>query len=69
MENTTTQEPLEVNNEMAEPFDEIEMLAAIEGIKRGLASMRAGKSKPMKEAFEQLRKELGLPSHQTDLPE
>lgn len=50
-------------------LDEKDTAEAVAGIQRGLASMRAGKGKPMKEAFEQLRKELGLPGRQTDLQE
>lgn len=40
--------------------DEVELAEALAGIQRGLESMRAGKGKPMDEAFEQIRKELGL---------
>ena len=42
-------------------LDEIETAEALAGIQRGLESMRAGRGKPMKEAFEEIRRDLNLP--------
>ncbi len=41
--------------------EEHELMETIAGIELGLASMKAGKGRPAKEVFEELRQEFGFP--------
>ena len=40
----------------------VDRLEAVEGIKRGLASVKAGKTRPARQAFEAIRRKHGIPS-------
>jgi PHD/YefM family antitoxin component YafN of YafNO toxin-antitoxin module len=42
-------------------LDEVERARDLEGIRRGLEDMRAGRTQPLDEAFADIRRELGLP--------
>ena len=42
-------------------LDEVEQARDLEGIRRGLEDMRAGRTQPLDEAFADIRRELGLP--------
>lgn len=41
-------------------LDSAEESAALEGIRRGLEDVRAGRTQPLAEAFDQIRREAGL---------
>jgi prevent-host-death family protein len=42
-------------------LDEVEQARVVEGIRRGLEDMRAGRTQPLDEAFAEIRREPGLP--------